>query len=234
MSENPLAADERAVVPEPQGRVVDPFLSPVARAQLDSAAQSGALVRVGAVSLLDPVRLPELARASLQLFLAGGAGFLAVELLARNARHAGPLLGAGPLPTRLLTLAVVNLVAYAVMIAAYEALHAAAILGLGGRPRFGLKLPFAAYCTAPGQLFTPHGYTFIALTPLVVLTLLGVVVTWLAPDLGALLWLAFVGNVSGAAGDIEAVAELRRMPGAALVADTATGFIAYAQPAGER
>ncbi len=102
------------------------------------------------------------------------------------------------------------------------------ILALGGAPRFGLKLPLAAYCTAPGQLFTTRGYTVIALAPLVVLTLVGVVVTWLSPDAGALLWLAFVGNVSGAAGDLEAVSQLRRMPEAQLIADTATGFIAYA------
>ncbi len=232
-AQGPGAAD-RPGAGTPQGRVVARFLSATERAHLDGAAQAGTLRRVGAVDLLQPARLPQLARASLWLFLASGVGFIALDLAARQARHAGPLLGAGPLLLRLLVLVIVNLAAYAVMIAGHELLHAAAILALGGSPRFGLKLPLAAYCTAPGQLFTPTGYSFIALTPLVALTVVGVLVTWSFPDAGALLWLALVGNVSGAAGDLEAVSQLRRMPDVALIADTATGFIAYAQPARAR
>jgi len=234
MSAQEPAATDRPDAGTPRGRVVARFLPAIERAQLDAAAHTGTLVRVGAVDLLQQARLPQLARASLRLFLASGAGFIALDLLARQAQHAGLLLGDGPLPLRLLVLVVVNLAAYAVMIAVHELLHAAAILTLGGRPTFGLKLPLAAYCTAPGQLFTPAGYTFVALTPLVVLTVVGALITWYFPDVGALIWLALVGNVSGAAGDLETVGQLRRMPGAALIADTATGFIAYAVPASER
>jgi len=232
-AQEPVATDRQGAG-TPQGRVVARFFPATERAHLDTAAQDGTLVRVGAVDLLQQARLPQLARASLGLFIASGAGFIALDLAARQAQHAGPLLGTGPLPLRLLVLVVVNLAAYAVMIAVHELLHAAAILTLGGSPTFGLKLPLAVYCTAPGQLFTPTGYTFIALTPLVVLTVVGVLVTWYFPDVGALLWLALVGNVSGAAGDLEAVSQLRRMPSVALIADTATGFIAYAVPTSER
>jgi hypothetical protein len=230
MSAHEPAEDGRPVAHEPQGRVVAPLLSSAKRTRLGAAARTGSLARVGEVDLLQPARLPQLARASLWLFLAAGAGFVALDLTARRAQQAGPLLGSGPLPLRLLVLAVANLAAYAVMIAAHELLHAAAILALGGRSRFGLKLPLAAYCTAPGQLFTPVGYMFIALTPLVALTIAGVLITWYFPDLGALLWLALVGNISGAAGDLEAVSQLRAMPRATLIADTATGFVAYALP----
>lgn len=209
-------------------RVVARFLSRAKRERLRSAVRDGMLRRVGEVDLLAPAKLPDLARASLLLFVIGGVGFVLLDLAARQAQHAGPLLGTAPLTARLITLVALNLIAYAVMIVVHELIHAATILALGGAPRLGLKLPLAAYCTAPGQLFTSRGYTVIALAPLVVLTILGVVVTWLFPDVGALLWLAFVGNVSGAAGDLEAVAQLRRMPDTQLVADTATGFTAYA------
>lgn len=220
-------AENQPATTDSQGRVVARFLPRAERARLDAAARSGSLVRVGTVDLLQPAQLPELARASLWLFAIAGLGFLALELAARQAHHAGPLLGAGPLGPRILVLVVVNLVAYVVMIVVHELVHAAVILALGGQPRFGLKLPFAAYCTATGQLFTPSGYTVIALAPLVILTVVGAVVTWLWPDAGVLLWLALVGNVSGAAGDLEAVRQLRRMPDARLIADTATGFVAY-------
>jgi hypothetical protein len=216
------------VQPAAQGRVVGRLLSRSRRERLNAAARAGALRRVGAVDLLQPARLPQLARESLWLLLAAGAGFVALDLAARRIQDAGPLLGGGPLAPRLLVLIVVNLAAYAVMIVLHELLHATVILLLGGRPTFGLKLPLAAYCTAPGQLFTRSGYTAVALAPLVVLTLLGIAVTWLWPDVGALLWLGFVGNVSGAAGDLVAVRELRRMPDATLIADTATGFVGYA------
>lgn len=227
MAQNEPPRDE----PAAHGRVVAPFLSAAKRARLNAAAQAGTLRRVGEIDLLQIAKLPALARASLLLFVASGAGFLALELIARDAHHSGPLLGYAPLVARIITLVAINLVAYALMIALHELIHAAVILALGGAPTFGLKLPLAAYCTAPGQLFTPRGYTVIALAPLVVLTLIGALVTWLLPDVGALLWLAFVGNVSGAAGDLEAVAQLRAMPDAQLIADTATGFVAYAAPA---
>jgi hypothetical protein len=202
---------------------------PLARREYTEAAiKTGGLRRVADVDLLDPARLPALARDSLGLFLVSGTGFLLLNVLAHQVNHAGPLLGTGPLPVRVVALIVVNLVVYAAMIGVHELVHAGVILGLGGRPSFGLRLPFAAYCTAPGQLFTVPGYTAVALAPLVVLTLVGIVVTWVAPDIGALLWLALAGNVSGAVGDLTAVRSLRQLQPGSLIADTATGFTAYA------
>jgi hypothetical protein len=230
MSDTSNASDEQSAAQGRQGRVVSRALARERRQRLNDAARTGALRRVGAVDLLQSARLPQLARTSLWLLLASGAGFALLDLAARRAQGAGPLLGGGPLALRLLVLVVVNLVAYVAMIVAHELMHAGVIVLLGGRPTFGLKLPLAVYCTAPGQLFTRGGYSAIALAPLVVLTLVGIVVTWLWPDLGALLWLAFVGNASGAAGDLAAIGELRRMPDAVLIADTATGFIGYGEP----
>src|SRR5690349_20128413 len=98
-AQEPVATD-RSGSNTPRGRVVARFVPATERAQLDAAAHAGTLVRVGAVDLLQQALLPQLARASLWLFLASGVGFIALDLLARQAQHAGPLLGDGPLPLR--------------------------------------------------------------------------------------------------------------------------------------
>jgi putative zincin peptidase len=211
-----------------RGRVVARFLSKAERRRRHAAVRAGRLRPLAHVELLAPEHLPELARQSLWLLLGAGAGFLALEALARRVQHAGPLLGGLPLPARIAALLAANTVSYVLVLPLHEAVHAGAILALGGRPRFGLKLPLAAYCTAPGQLFTTRGYTFVALAPLVALTLAGAVATWLWPDLGACIVFALAGNVSGAVGDLTTVRHIRALPPDALIADTATGFSAYA------
>jgi len=213
-----------------RGRVVARFLSMAERRRRQTAVHAGRLLLLDHVELLAPERLPELARQSLWLLLGSGAGFLALEVLARRAQDAGPILSGLPLPlpARIAVLLAANAVSYALILPLHEAAHAGAILALGGRPRFGLKLPLAAYCTAPGQLFTTRGYTFVALAPLAVLTLAGAVATWLWPDLGACIVFALAGNVSGAVGDLTTAGRIRTLPADALIADTATGFSAYA------
>ncbi|MBF6590367.1 MAG: DUF3267 domain-containing protein [Ktedonobacterales bacterium] len=198
------------------------------RARLEAARRAGRLREVGALDVLAADRLGDLARTSARLLVGAAAGFAALELLTRAARPTPPLLGQSGAGVRLVVLAGANLAAYLVMVPLHEALHALTILTLGGRPRFGVRLPWAAYCTAPNQLFTRRGYTTVALTPLVALTAAGVVVTWLAPSAGAYLWLGFVGNVAGAVGDLAVVRALRALPTELLIADTETGFIAYA------
>ncbi len=213
-----------------RGRVVARLLSKAKRRRRQAAVDTGRLRPLDHVELLAPERLPELARQSLWLLLGSGAGFLALGVLARRVQHAGPILGALPLPmpARIAALLAANAVSYALVLPLHEAAHAGAILALGGRPRFGLKLPLAAYCTAPGQLFTTRGYTFVALAPLVALTLAGAVATWLWPDVGACILFALAGNVSGAVGDLTTASHIRALPADALIADTATGFSAYA------
>lgn len=189
------------------------------------------LHEVHRVTLLSSERLPDLARASLWLFVGSGIAFALLDVVARLVRPVPPLFGDGSASLGLILLALANAVAYVAVLGVHEALHAATILVLGGHPRFGLKLPFALYCTAPDQLFTRSGYRAVALAPLVLLTVVGVIVTWLAPNLGAYLWLAWVGNVSGAVGDLVTASELRHVPANALIADTEDGFIAYSRAA---
>ncbi len=210
-----------------RSRLVSRLAPPRLRAQLEAALAGGNVREVARMDALAPEKLTALAQRSLVLLLTSGAGYVALTVAARYAHRAGPLLGAGPLWLRVAALVAANIAGYVAILPLHEGIHAAVIAALGGSPRFGHKLPFALYCTAPDQLFTRAGYAAVALAPLIILSVGGIIVAWLSPDLGACLALAFAGNVSGAVGDLEAYAHLRSLPASALIADTATGFIAY-------
>ena len=211
----------------PRPRLVARMLSRTRRRQLEDAIAADRLREVERFDLLAVEGLRALARKSLWLLVAGGVAFAGLNLAVRAVRQSGPLLGESSPATRVLVLVLENAAAYIVMVPVHEALHAATIVALGGRPRFGLKLPFAAYCTAPGQLFTRDGYTAVALAPLVIISAAGAGFTWLSPDAAAYVLFGLAGNVSGAVGDLDTVARLRRRPRTTLVADTETGYIAY-------
>ncbi|MGH2514083.1 MAG: DUF3267 domain-containing protein [Ktedonobacterales bacterium] len=211
-------------------RLVARLVSPRRRGRIADALRERRLRTVDALDLLAEETLLKLARHSLWLLAGSGVAFAGLSVVARVAHGSGPLLGAGSPALRGAVLVLANAASYAGMLPIHEGLHAAAMLALGGRPRFGLKLPLAAYCTAPGQLFTRNGYLAIAAAPLVVLTVAGAVITWLAPDLGACILFGLAGNVSGAVGDLWAIARIRRLPSSALLEDTATGFTVYAVP----
>ena len=208
-------------------RLVTRFTSSEKRAALAHAIETGRVSEVTRIELLEDARLPQLARQSGALLLISGVLFFALDAVARLGRSVPPLPGADNALVLSLMLIGANLVAYVVMVPVHEAVHALVILVLGGRPRFGLKMPFAAWCTAPDQLFTPAGYTAIALAPLIVLTIVGIVVTWILPNLGAGILFGLAGNVSGAAGDLETVRLMRSHRHTDLVQDLETGFRLY-------
>ncbi|HEY7342676.1 MAG TPA: DUF3267 domain-containing protein [Ktedonobacterales bacterium] len=208
-------------------RLVSLLLRGQRRRRVVSALHSGNLRVVAQTDLLAPARLPGLARDSLTLLVAGGAFFAIVNILAWDIHGVAALPGPDSTFVRLFLLVVANLVAYTIMLPLHEAVHALTILLLGGRPRFGLRLPFAAYCTAPGQVFTRRGYMAVTLAPLVVLTVVGVVITVLWPQWATWLWFGFAGNISGAVGDLATASEVRRLPSGALIADDETGYTAY-------
>ena len=195
--------------------------------RVEEALRSGNLRAIAQTDLLVPARLPTLARDSLTLLVAGGAFFAIVNIIAWDIHGVAALPGPDSTIVRLFLLVVANLIAYSIMLPLHEAVHALTILLLGGRPRFGLRLPWAAYCTAPGQVFTRRGYMAVALAPLVVLTIVGVVITALWPQWATWLWFGFAGNISGAVGDLATASEVRRLPSSTLIADDETGYIAY-------
>lgn len=190
------------------------------RQAIDAALRGGRLQEITRADLLAEEQLPALARQSLWLLLLSFAVLLAIDLTALRIQHAPAL------PSLLVVIAG-NLLSYGVMLLLHEALHAAAILALGGRPRFGLKLPLAAYCTAPGQVFTRDGYCIVALAPLVVLTVSGTLLVATAPVVGACVLFGLAGNVAGAVGDLAAFDGMRHLAPDALIEDSETGYIAY-------
>lgn len=208
-------------------RIVSLTLRGEARQQALAAAQAGRLRQVAKADVLAEERLPELARQSLWLLLGSAMVLSSLISLSRYLHYAPTLLGGGPGWLRVILFILANIAAYVLMIPLHEAVHALAILAQGGRPRFGLKLPIAAYCTAPNQLFTRNGYIVVALAPLVALTIIGLALVWLAPDLAACLLLGFAGNISGAVGDLAVVRDMGRLSEETLVADDETGYTAY-------
>lgn len=202
------------------------FLPPARRRRLTEMLRAGRLREVTRMELLAPSQLQGLAQVGLVLLLGSGAVFLALQTVARTVRHVPLLPGAGG-PLVVVGLIAGNLLTYAAILPLHEGVHALIILLLGGRPTFGLKLPLAAYCTAPNQLFTRAGYTAVALAPLILISLAGVALIWLAPNAAAYTLFGLAGNVSGAVGDLAAARRTLALPPDALIADTATGFIAY-------
>ena len=215
--------DAPSVARSVRTRLAPRLFWPRARRATNAALAAGHIQRVATEDLLSPERLPALARQCLALLLVSGAGYLALDLAAMAARHVGVPLNA----VSVVGLIAGSIVLYCAILPVHEAIHATVILALGGRPRFGLRLPLALYCTAPDHVFTRAGYVAVALAPLVALSAAGAAVTWLWPIAGAYLVLALAGNVAGAVGDLAAVAAMRRLPAGALIADTATGFAAY-------
>ena len=215
----------------PSLRLVARLLSRGRRGAIADALQRRDVLHVvDALDLLAEGSLPRLATQSFWLLVGSGIAYAGLDVAARMVHGSGPLLGDGSPVLRGAALLLANAAAYVVMLPMHEGLHAATMVALGGRPRFGLKLPVAAYCTAPSQLFTRDGYLAITATPLVALSAAGAAATWIAPDLGACILLALAGNVSGAIADLWAIARIRHLPKTTLIEDTETGFTAYAIP----
>lgn len=209
-------------------RLVSRLLRGTGRKRAEVALRAGKLRVIAQSDLLATERLPGLARDSLTLLIAGGAFFAIVNIVSWDLHNVASLPGPDSTFARLFLLVVANILAYSVMLPLHEAVHALTILLLGGRPRFGLRLPMAAYCTAPNQVFTRAGYIAVALAPLVVLTVVGVVITVLWPQWATWLWFGFAGNISGAVGDLATASEVRQLPPGTVIEDNEAGYTAYA------
>src|SRR5579859_7005787 len=204
--------------------LIDRF-QPGLRAKQQAAIDAGHIRKVEELALLEREQLLPLARLSLQLLLLGALffGLLNYGAFVLHYRTLNPGITGGGLLLWLL----ISVVGYCLMLPLHEALHGAAFLLWGGKPHFGVKLPYALYCGARNQLFRRNQYLVVGLAPLVVITLAGIIFTLLSPALASYVIFATVGNVSGAAGDVWVAARLLRLPGTALVEDTETGYRAW-------
>lgn len=123
----------------------------------------------------------------------------------------------------------------ALVILPHEFCHGIAIRAFGGEPRYGLGVAYFlfpyAFATTETRL-TRNQFIVVALTPLVVLTVLGVPLMLLFE----LPWLAIplAMNVGGAVGDVWMSLLLLSYPAGVTVLDRETGVEVYGPPETER
>ncbi len=118
---------------------------------------------------------------------------------------------------------------FIVSIPLHEFLHGLAIRRAGHKPRYGMMLSKGAfYATADNALFWRDDFIFIALTPLVGITLLGLVSVYLLPDtLGYYVSLGIIFNAANSIGDLWMTAVVRRYASTTLVRDQADSIRIY-------
>jgi hypothetical protein len=142
----------------------------------------------------------------------------------------GPLGGLENLPGVLLWIFVLG------VLPLHEWIHGLAIQRVGYTPRYGakyvelgpIKLPYVLYATTDDGLFLRDQFITVALAPVVVITLLGMVLMLVVPDvLSTYIAAAVVINGSGAVGDLWMTVVARRYPPDALVRDEADSIRIY-------
>lgn len=204
---------------------------PQRRRLMQRGVDQGQARAIDEIELLGEEQLRPLALLCLRMLLVSGLGFIVFNIAAYAlfaAQHGQN--GAwwqGLTFWNVILWVVINIVGYTVILPIHEAIHGLAILFWGGRPYFGAKLPLALYCGARSQLFSRQQYRVIALAPLVVITLLGVLLIAWQPGWASYLQLALSGNFAGAAGDVLVVARMQKLPADVLLEDTETGYRAW-------
>lgn len=109
----------------------------------------------------------------------------------------------------------------------HELIHGLAMKRYGASPRYGVKITLLAlYATAPGYAFTRDQFVYVALAPLVIITLLTGTGIVLAGGTAVPFYLAICAtlNAAGASGDLYMTYLVRRYPPHAYVIDEADGI----------
>jgi Putative zincin peptidase len=204
--------------------LIDRF-HPHQRNEQQEAINNGHIRKLEEVELLEPAQLRPLALLSL-LLLAIGTIFFIILNIASYIQQTYSTPGINSIKSLLLWIGI-NIIGYFLILPIHELIHAAAFILWGGKPYFGAKLPYALYCGAKDQLFRRNQYFVVGLAPLVIITLAGIILILISPVLASYMLLAFIGNFSGAAGDIWVVRRLVRRPPSILVEDTESGYRAW-------
>ena len=118
---------------------------------------------------------------------------------------------------------------FIISIPLHEVIHGLAIRRAGHKPRYGMMLSKVAfYATADNTLFWRDDFIFIALAPLIGITLLGLLLVFLLPDtIGYYVSLGVVFNAANSIGDLWMTAVVRRYPLTTLVRDQADSIRIY-------
>ncbi len=184
--------------------------------------------RVYTLNIEDPQVLMKLQSLSLWGLLASLAGCFALASFTALLRPLMPF--TLPIPEAVLWLMVIG------VLFVHEWLHGLAIGYYGHRPIYGVKwvnigmakVPLAFYATSGGGYFTRDAFIVIALTPLIVITLVGALLYLLIPfSAYTALTAILVVNGSGAVGDVWMYWLVRRYPADALVYDDADSIEVY-------
>ena len=102
----------------------------------------------------------------------------------------------------------------------HELLHGLVLLCLGYRPHFMIRNAVPHAGVGPDAFLSRRDYLLMSLTPLVVITLLGIVgLLLLPPDLGQLLLIAILLNAAASIGDLLVADRVRRWPPNTLFGD---------------
>ena len=123
------------------------------------------------------------------------------------------------------------LAAAALMLVVHELIHGFFFwVFTRSKPVFALHLAYA-YAAAPGWFIPAHQYSIIGLSPLVIITAIGLLLIRLAPA-GWILPVILITalNIGGAAGDMLVIARLQRTSSACLVND-AGDRVVFFEPA---
>lgn len=122
-----------------------------------------------------------------------------------------------------LSVLVAVVVVIVVTFGGHELMHGLAIRWAGHKPRFGMELRKGVlFATADGAYFPRNHFVIIALAPLVLLTVIGMILMVFVPDtIGYYVGLIVVLNAAGSIGDLWMTVEVLRYPPDALVRDEA-------------
>jgi hypothetical protein len=206
-------------------QVIDRFHAQWRRAQ-QQALDEGRIQQECELELLTPERMNRLAVWGLFLFVIGAVFFIGlnIAMYLLHTHHTSGTISGWPLIFWL----VINILGSMLILGIHEFVHGLAFMLWGGKPYYGARLPFALYCSAHGQLFPRNYYIVVGLAPFVIITLLAILFTIIAPILASYGLLAWISNFSGAVGDLMAVRWLLHQPRDVLVEDTETGCRVWA------
>jgi hypothetical protein len=183
------------------------------------------------LSILDTEKVLWLNVMSIALVIPFVLGVIAWEDIVQSLRGAYDV--QTQIPSLLLIVLVIAVLPF------HEWLHGIAIRWAGHRPRYGMKgvrlgpvtIPYVLFATADGVYFPRNPFIIIALTPMVVITLLGMAAMWFLPDyMAGMIGLAIIINGAGAVGDVWMTAvALRYPPDQTLVEDQEDSIRVYVQ-----
>ncbi|HPH94900.1 MAG TPA: DUF3267 domain-containing protein [Anaerolineaceae bacterium] len=112
------------------------------------------------------------------------------------------------------------------MIVLHELVHGLTMTLFGAHPQYGfMPAQLMFYATAPGHAFTRRNYLYVALAPLVVLSLLSLVAILLVSGSAwVLFFITFATvNAAGAVGDLYITLKVLRYPAHAFIMDEKDG-----------